>query len=63
MDNTQNLIVYLQKFKTQLTVLKNMTNDGVPQVESYSINSKTSYLKDKIDGLDDYLNDILIDLM
>ena len=63
MDNTQNLITYLQQFKTQLTVLKNMTEEGAPQVESYSINSKTSFLKDKIENLDNYLNDIMIDLM
>ena len=63
MDNTQNLIAYLQQFKTQLTILKNMAKDGAPQVESYSINSKTSFLKDKIEGLDDYINNILIELM
>lgn len=63
MDNTQNLIAYLQQFKTQLTILKNMTKDGAPQVDSYTINSKTSFLKDKIENLDNYLNDIMIELM
>ena len=63
MDNTQNLIAYLQQFKTQLTILKNMTKDGAPQVESYFINSKTSFLKDKIEDLDDYTNNILTELM
>lgn len=63
MGNTQNLITYIQQFKTQLTVLKNMVQNGAPQIDSYTINSKTSYLKDKIESLDDYLNDIMIDLM
>ena len=63
MDNTQNLIVYLRQFKTQLTILKNMVKDGAPQIDSYAINSKTSFLKDKIENLDNYLNDIMIDLM
>ena len=63
MDNTQNLVAYLQQFKTQLTVLKNMTQDGLPQIDSYTINSKTSYLKDKIEKLDNYLNNIMIELM
>ena len=61
MDNTK-LIAFIEQVKTKVTELKNMAQD-IPQTESYSVNSKASYIADKIENLDDYLNDLMMDLM
>ena len=62
MDNDLKLIAFIEQVKKAVTELKNLVQD-VPQVDSYHVNSKTSFLIDKVEQLDDYLNDIMLDLM
>lgn len=61
MDNTK-LITVLEQVKKTVTELKNISRE-MPQTDSYSVNSKTSYIYDKADALSDFVDDIMLDLM
>lgn len=58
----EKLITALQQIKKTVTELKNQSQE-MPQTNSFSVNSKTSYIYDKAQDLSDFIDDIMLDLM